>query len=492
MLKILSQVACLGALLTILAVGVDPTIQQTLVVRTRMRDTMEDAYIPRSQSYLIRDLTEQVVTYSLDLYPTPGMIGAMYGGLFSSDNDASGMKSSSNVLPSCPTGNCTYPVFTSLAARSQCKDISERITESCSYYDIIQPLTAKSAKVCQFETPNGTFINQTLPTRDEDWDASYIRRMVAANQQVLEELEEGDEYDSAHGRFFSIQILRGNTTRDSMNYEAFQCTLSWCLNQYNTTVENGQLSETVVEGTLSESKRLYLARDLPNNYLLVTLSGSPNFTVSAMAEGGVVAWLQKSLQFSNSFVLTRMSDDLRPAGYNSTVWSWWSPSLEYSYENATLLLQDSTRLFLQEHPSDIMTRLAKAMTTYIRSQSVIDQISFDDGEASAQDTSMIGPVKGTAYALEIYVAVRWWWLSLAGTMLISTLAFFGYIASISERRRIPVWKSSPLALMFHGLTRDDNEGLRKVEGTHSMEKQAAGILVQLQNRGQGVGFELQN
>lgn len=46
--------------------------------------------------------------------------------------------------------------------------------------------------------------------------------------------------------------------------------------------------------------------------------------------------------------------------------------------------------------------------------------------------------------------------------------------------------------MLHGLTRDGNEGLRKAEGTHSMEKQAAGILVQLEHRGQGMGFELQN
>ena len=478
-----SQVACLGALLTILAIGIDPTMQQTLIVRTRMRETMEDAYIPRSQSYLVRDLTEKVITYSLDLYPTPGMMGAMYSGLFLSDNDASGMKSSLNVSPSCPTGNCTFPGFTSLAVRSQCNDISEQVTKSCSYYDIVEPVTAKNAQVCQFKTPSGTSINQTLPTRDEDWDEFYVRRMVTSNQQAIGELEEGTRYDFAHGRLFSFQVLRGNTTRNSMSFDAFECTLSWCLNHYNATVVNGQLSETVVEGSSSERNRLVVEEDLPNIYFLMTLPGYPNFTVSAMAEGGVVAWLQKSLEFSNSFALAKSSDESKPMGYN------WSPQLEDRYTN-TLFLQDSTRLFLQQNPSDIMKRLAKAMTTYIRSQSTADQTSFDNGEASAQDTSMIGPVKGTAYVLEIYVAVRWWWLSLAGSVLVSTLAFFGYIASVSESKKVPVWKSSPLALLFHGLTVDLNEGLRNVESMREMEERSMSILVQLQNQEQGVGFEL--
>jgi hypothetical protein len=60
-------------------------------------------------------------------------------------------------------------------------------------------------------------------------------------------------------------------------------------------------------------------------------------------------------------------------------------------------------------------------------------------------------VRGRAYAEETYVKVRWWWILLPTLLQLSTLILFITTVVYSHRSGVPIWKSSILAIIYHGV-----------------------------------------
>ena len=60
-------------------------------------------------------------------------------------------------------------------------------------------------------------------------------------------------------------------------------------------------------------------------------------------------------------------------------------------------------------------------------------------------------VRGRAYVEETYVKVRWWWILLPALLQLSTLILFITTVVYSHRKGIPIWKSSILAIIYHGV-----------------------------------------
>lgn len=90
------------------------------------------------------------------------------------------------------------------------------------------------------------------------------------------------------------------------------------------------------------------------------------------------------------------------------------------------------------------------------------------------------PVKGDAWHTETCSSVQWPWLAYPAALLVLTFVFL--LATIVQsacysRKRI--WKSSPLALLFHGLDTDMREKFRFVDRTEEMEQTAKGLPVRL-------------
>ena len=63
-------------------------------------------------------------------------------------------------------------------------------------------------------------------------------------------------------------------------------------------------------------------------------------------------------------------------------------------------------------------------------------------------------VKGTAYSIQVFVEVQWPWLILPGLLLLFGVCVFALTILSSKRHSTPVWKSSVLALIYHGLSGD--------------------------------------
>jgi len=478
-----SQIACFGALITILALGIDPTIQQSIAVKTRMRDSTMIATIPRAQNFLTYEYLDYV------WLPTRAMIGAMYAGLLG-ENDTTGIGNSLDISPLCPTSNCTYPVFPSLAVHTHCDDISQRINTTCSYREI-RTCGHGNITVCRYTLPSGLFISQALPATYEEGNDWYTRSVIASKPVTYDTIDDIET-------FFGMEVLRGNTRKNEMSSEAFRCELSWRINHYKSTVMNGRLSENILESTQANNSSW--RGGAGNLFLrLPDVRNTSIFTVYNSSERGLREWLRQSLSFTNTYDLIPYNQSIEGERFpNVTGWGWerYNPDAShYSHSSSpmsvysSMLSTDSMRVFLAERPGDIMDRLAKAMTTHIRSRGEADQTFSPEDGTRAEDTSMAGPVKGTAYILEIYIAVRWWWLSPLGAILVSTLGFFGLTVMKSRRNQVAVWKSSPLALLYHGLSVDSVKELRNVSEVRAMGRKADRIAVQL--RRQGIGLYLE-
>ena len=79
------------------------------------------------------------------------------------------------------------------------------------------------------------------------------------------------------------------------------------------------------------------------------------------------------------------------------------------------------------------------------------------------------PVIGTAYKMSTYVHIRWGWITLPAVVVLMTGAFLAAAILRSRATSTTLWKSSALAMLFHGLDSDtrkialDSDSLRQVK-----------------------------
>jgi hypothetical protein len=110
--------------------------------------------------------------------------------------------------------------------------------------------------------------------------------------------------------------------------------------------------------------------------------------------------------------------------------------------------------------SQIVESVAAALTNY--------------GLATTNDT-----VLGDAFAEESYVHVRWQWLILPAFLELASLVLLVLTIVHSRREDVPIWKSSVLALMYHGADELQDRGTLASQRLSGMELIAKAADVQL-------------
>jgi hypothetical protein len=270
----------LGALLTILSLGIDPIIQQLVMPVDCAWPVPEiSATLPRTSYYgfSVSDptLIPQATVVQLEK--------AIALGMTSSGED---------ILPQCPTGNCTFPkTFGTLGVCSSCEDISNRLslTYQCCTDDFLYNCTEILNPGSCFG-PDYLGINFVTTLYSDGLNASQIFNVTSPQLQWATDNYNYPDWQST-GFSFSLgnmrstavgsyqlgfntdmQFLLGNTifggtglnpisgeqrpgcdaAADQDNwgcrgYGAANCTLTLCARLYNSTVVNTRLSETLVD-----------------------------------------------------------------------------------------------------------------------------------------------------------------------------------------------------------------------------------------------------
>jgi hypothetical protein len=161
-----------------------------------------------------------------DIIPT-GMIGLLYSGMYRSSTDPG--QAVVDVVPDCPTNDCTFPIFDSLAVCSACVDISHKMDRYCLTETTSKPESRVSnVTQCTFSLPNGLQINQTTMTDD-----------TLAVSAILPPTEPYNKM----GSILQTTVLNATTSSGNISADAHQCSLSWCAKTYDSKTVNGSLLE---------------------------------------------------------------------------------------------------------------------------------------------------------------------------------------------------------------------------------------------------------
>lgn len=85
----------------------------------------------------------------------------------------------------------------------------------------------------------------------------------------------------------------------------------------------------------------------------------------------------------------------------------------------------------------MMDRIAMSMTNHMRNTA--------DTKSAAV---------GTAFRMQTIVRARWLWATFPVVLLALTVAFLLATVLVTFRNKVPIWKSSSLASLLHGLDDD--------------------------------------
>lgn len=96
-------------------------------------------------------------------------------------------------------------------------------------------------------------------------------------------------------------------------------------------------------------------------------------------------------------------------------------------------------------------------------------------------------VQGQSGSMELYIQISWPWLALPVLSVILETILLISVITVTRKHRLPIWKTSELALLFHGLdfSLDDRVKRHKVS---EMEEAATALRVRL---GRGPSGDLQ-
>ena len=198
---------------------------------------------------------------------------------------------------------------------------------------------------------------------------------------------------------------------DFEDARAWECALYYCVNEYTATVTDGTFSQRVTRSWRNDSASYSQSGNL--------VYKPPASIINITANESVFYVDNKAARSLNSF----MSDAF--TGDGSTGNS--KPNAAFS--------------------SDAIHALYEAGNLSVRVDNLAVSISNNMRQQNDSDSA---PFSGTALKGQTYIKVRWAWFAYPGALLAMSLLSLAAIILETRYRKVNVWKSSTLAVLFHG------------------------------------------
>ncbi|KAL8722941.1 MAG: hypothetical protein Q9225_000633 [Loekoesia sp. 1 TL-2023] len=261
-----------------------------------------------------------------------------------------------------------------------------------------------------------------------------------------------DTSSELHGLEPSVLRFSSLVSKEIRNFDrvlAHECSMFYCIGKYAATVTDGIVEQRMLASWRNDSARLDNASDLilqpPVEF--TNQSGQPiTFKVSHIAAAAINTFLSSMFTGSGS-----VND-------SGSVFS--SDTMQALYDTSNITQR--------------IDNLATSMTNNIR----------------GQDDHVSGPACGIAWTSETYVHVRWAWFAFPATLILIAAFFLLGIIFETSFRDILIWKSSNLALLFHGRGLNlSSPSERPVNTLSAMNTRATNIKAELLETSQG-GWQL--
>lgn len=367
----------------------------------------------------------------------PSFKAAAFDGLFGAGHNS--------LTPYCPSGNCTWAPYQTLAVCSQCVDVTGLIENTQSNHHVQGCDLDGDGSSCLWSLPNGLALGH-----------GAALNMSGTLPPIM--------LDKVGHSLVNFSMLGFNEKRGPV---ATECSLYWCVNTYTAIVNNTIFTEQVRSSWYNATSTLPLA-NIPSSEDLFNLKDTrlgafKLYNITPPTGGGRV---QANVNLSNdemafeSYEVVGLEDYL--VSNTLGILAWLGPLLS---GNMTLNLgpsSDAMEPFYKDDDGahllavdisaatisvvqDTFARLAQSLTTWVRTS-----------QNSSVDLGM-GEAVGTIWRSETVVKVRWAWLSLPCVLLAGTSVVLGFTIMGTRKKQLGVWKSSSLALLFHGLGKESGE-----------------------------------
>ncbi|CAI6323300.1 unnamed protein product [Periconia digitata] len=469
--------AALGALVTLCCLALDPFFQQ--VVDFPERWTLQTvSSIPR----VVRYEPKFGIEYrnSLELGRQDLDVRAVAEKFFY-DNGTQPMLLGNGTRPeiplSCPTSNCTYPEYDSLAVCSQCADVSDMLSFKClnTTVDWIGNLTGGASAVFPNGTMCGYFLNNTMMSGysldvGKPWanETLLMRSLPLINLSTKEPMYGNGSinFKDIRNPVMDIIVVRAKDgTVDSVRRNerplAHECVISWCVQTMKSSYAYGAYEETVVRTVHNNSQGPFPWRSE------TTAIGTAMYYL----EDPLIDPAAKGYNSTDVFGVPNIAHRYTVAIFDDIFPSWITVANSSStplmrFKNYLSLVSTRTLEFdpwLTNDMSNHFGRLASAMTNAIRSSS----------------SKVL--IYGDAYDKESYVAVRWEWLSLPLGLLLLTAIFLvaTIVKTTKEKDEVGVWKTSAIATLLYGLPDDMQRKINASDGEGTPRAKAKHLKVKL-------------
>ncbi|KAF1817671.1 hypothetical protein P152DRAFT_427675 [Eremomyces bilateralis CBS 781.70] len=446
------SLASLGAGLMLLSLAIEPSFQQ-IVVYPEVPVRKGQGLLPRSVNYL----------------PKPDRLTFRSGGDGLSSNVLmesvvmpylEGNGTAGDIRPSCPTNNCTWANYDSLAVCGSCKPVSEFLTFSClpsrldwiTIHGVLSPETVRNGTACGYFM-NATSLNPILMSGymlnpDGSPGLSLGMRMLPTwDMTTLHTLYGGSlmfpTIQNAIADFF-ITNVPGDPANVYANITpvANECILSWCVKTFSSTYIDGRYEERVVDIFYNSTPREFPYKPFKNDTVLDYIQD-----IDIRPPGRNITF---SLNNETAYITNKLFWMHLPGiivARNSTSNYRWLRNLFSSMPfNRSMPINP----WHSYNVSDHVDKLAQAMTAVVR-------LDPDSSETIA----------GESWGNETIVEIRWAWVTPPALLLMSGLLFLiaTVIRSSKEEAEIGIWKTSALAILLHGL---DEEARNKMGSSWKM------------------------
>lgn len=414
---------------------------------------------------------------AFDIAPIDGFLSAEYTLINTINNAAFNPKPLLETQPRCPTGNCTWPPFTSLGFCFKCQNVSQLVRDSSTYVDRFEYIKSSTVRIPA---------ESARPRRNYTWSytwRTYNYKFPELNGQILHTTPVGSlqhslstTFETSEGRnpaFFVIQLGWDGFTAFNFTDGASIPTVSLLLLIRTSTQQShpgGVLAADLCALSFCAQKRkVSMVLNQLSSVILETVHGTKNVQSKPVQDGYAT---EDDLEAGLSFTGADFNMSFSELGFGKDP-SLWLINLEdlikafegnLSGTPGSSAVPKATSNFIgafnaSSNISMTMNNIATAMTNYFRDSSNIT-------------------VTGQVGQTESYVHVNWLWIILPAFLVLAGTIFLLLAMFESKRSGACVWKTSELALLFHGLETSHPE-LNAPHRSSEMEDMASKINVKM-------------
>ncbi len=479
------SLAAIGAVIVVLGLTYDPIIQQLVSYPLRPANTSVDA------------VTRQA--FGVMTPATNDLLAGFYGLPF-------------QRTPVCLSGNCTWDPFQSIGWCGKCEDYSGLVTSpDCNFsmQDILEN-PSNSTRNCTFRLPIGEPFTGTLKTTiisasddgtsvPAEVNTTAVWPLTAINDTdlYLESFHKylsGDNYFLGHKNpLLAVGHVSWVGAREAFPefpldrplvemFRAQACIMTPCVKEYSISMANGIptvnvtgedygiLSLTINSTAFGDYQELECWRPTTSDFSDIDQELAAQYPIGIYSNETSMAWCA-------------LGDWMTTARYKILDFFAGFPRAGFVGENGVaslaVLHNDVPRLTdLWELWNNDMSQLLDPLMTSMTRPNLFSKVE-----------NVAGYVNGTVWSERSFVDVRWPWMILPVSLNILGGILLGLAAFYTSRHNLPLWKSSILAVAYHGLE-DDHFDPHTYTTTSEMAEAARMTSVSLASSGENGRFLL--